>query len=112
MDRKALSPASKRNKTARAILVTASALCVSVAVVAANHIPNLLAYLDPSGAVQTFNQTGALNTASPFFQDLGTNDRTCATCHVASDGWTVTPAHILARFNATQGMDPIFRPVD
>ena len=113
MDRNAVSPAtSQKNKTARAIMVIAFSVCVSMAVVAASHVPNLLAFLDPSGAVQTFNQNGALDTASPFFQKLGTNDRNCATCHQASDGWTVTPTHIQARFNATQGTDPIFRPVD
>jgi cytochrome c peroxidase len=114
MDRNAVRPPAtfKAKKTARAILVTASAMCISVAVVAASHMPNFLAFLDSSGAVQTFNQNGALDNANPFFQVLGTNDRTCATCHEPSDGWSLTPLHVQARFEATQGMDPLFRPVD
>jgi hypothetical protein len=47
-----------------------------------------------------------------FFQDLGSNGRRCVTCHQASDAWSITPPHIQARFKATQGTDPIFRPVD
>ncbi len=51
-------------------------------------------------------------TNTPFFQSLGTNGRTCGTCHVASEGWTITPAGMQARFNATNGMDPAFRTND
>ena len=40
---------------------------------------------------------------------MGTNDRTCATCHDASDGWSITPAHLQQRFQTTQGTDPVFR---
>jgi hypothetical protein len=49
---------------------------------------------------------------NPFFQKLGTNGRSCDTCHQASDGWTVIPPHIRDRFDATDGTDPIFRLVD
>ena len=45
----------------------------------------------------------------PFFQDLGTNGRRCVSCHQPAEGWTVTPAGVQARFEATQGLDPIFR---
>jgi len=43
---------------------------------------------------------------------LGTNGRACASCHVSSDAWTITPPDLQARFNSSQGLDPIFRPVD
>ena len=99
------------NKT-RAFAVLVVAATVSLAVAAATYLPEFVAFVDPSGVVQTFNKTGALNSNSPFFQSLGTNGRTCATCHAPSDGWTVTPPHVQARFNATQGLDPIFAPVD
>ena len=51
-------------------------------------------------------------TTNPFFRSMGTNGRSCVTCHQPSDAFSVTPPHILRRFNATQGTDPIFRPVD
>ncbi|HYL81085.1 MAG TPA: hypothetical protein VEU07_09745, partial [Candidatus Acidoferrum sp.] len=64
---------------------------------------------DPTGKVQTFTAQGSIDTESPFFKSLGTNGRSCSTCHQPSDGWTVTPPHIQDRFNATGGTDPIFR---
>jgi len=41
-------------------------------------------------------------TKNAFFQDIGTNGRRCVTCHQATT-LTVTPPHILARFEATNG---------
>lgn len=66
-----------------------------------------------TGYLATFSTTGSIEPANnPFFQSLGTNGRSCATCHVAGDAWSVTPAHLQQRFDATRGTDPIFRPVD
>lgn len=69
----------------------------------------LLVFPNPTGLSATFNTAGAIDRSNPFFQRLGTNGRSCETCHQASEGWTVTPQHIQARFNATKGTDPIFR---
>jgi cytochrome c peroxidase len=66
---------------------------------------------DASGTVETFSQTLVDNT-NPFFTQLGTNSRTCNTCHVASDGWSITPVNLQQRFQSTQGTDPIFKVVD
>lgn len=67
-----------------------------------------------SGAAQTLNASGGpvVDTTNPFFRSLGTNDRSCATCHDVLDNMTVTPQRIQARFAATGGTDPIFRTVD
>jgi len=73
---------------------------------------NLLGFLDPTGQIQTFSATGSFDNANPFNQSLGTNGRTCTTCHQESDGLSVTPAHITDRFNKTNGTDPIFRTND
>ena len=53
-----------------------------------------------------------VDPTNPFFQSLGTNGRTCATCHDVQTNMTVTPASVQARFAATDGTDPIFRTVD
>jgi cytochrome c peroxidase len=50
--------------------------------------------------------------SNPFFAVLGTNGRSCATCHVQATGWTITPAYVQARFTASNGTDPLFRVVD
>jgi hypothetical protein len=75
---------------------------------------------DPSGEVQTFttDPSGQIDSTSAFFQSLGTNGRTCATCHLQSDGWSISAAHVLTRFNQATfdangvASDPIFRTVD
>jgi cytochrome c peroxidase len=64
------------------------------------------------GVAATISATGAIDLANPFFQSLGSNGRSCGTCHQAQDGWTVTPKTIRARFDATGGTDPIFRTND
>lgn len=67
---------------------------------------------DASGALRTFTPSGAIDTDNAFFQSIGSNGRSCNSCHRQEDGWSITPAHVRARFNATQGNDPIFRTND
>ena len=68
---------------------------------------------DPSGRIATFQPGGPTFTAlNPFFQNLGTNGRTCFTCHQPQTGWSVSAANVQARFRASLGTDPIFRLVD
>lgn len=75
-------------------------------------IPELEIYRDPSGAVATFQPNGATATAkNGFFQDLGTNGRTCFTCHQPQDGWSLSAQHAQDRFFRDFN-DPLFRLVD
>lgn len=68
---------------------------------------------DPNGEIATFQPGGPTITAmNAFFQNLGTNQRTCFTCHQPQNGWTVSVASVQARFAASKGSDPIFRLVD
>jgi hypothetical protein len=68
---------------------------------------------DPSGAVGTFQPNGATITSNnAFFQNLGTNERTCFTCHQPANGWGVSAAGVQIRFALSGGGDPIFRLVD
>ncbi|HEY5949009.1 MAG TPA: hypothetical protein VIV40_26135 [Kofleriaceae bacterium] len=62
-----------------------------------------------TGFADTFFAAGSLDTSNPFFASLGTNGRSCVSCHQQAEGWSITPAGVKARFDATQGMDPIFR---
>jgi cytochrome c peroxidase len=76
-------------------------------------IPRFDTAADPSGAIGTFQPNGATFTNNnAFFQNLGTNGRTCFTCHEPQSGWTVSAARVAARFAASGGADPIFRIVD
>ena len=85
---------------------------VTVALADSGFLPNLFPFQDPTGKVKTFSTTGKVDLTGPFFQSLGTNGRSCASCHQASDAWSVSAAHIAQRFEDTQGLDPIFRPND
>jgi cytochrome c peroxidase len=67
---------------------------------------------DASGRWSTFSPGAAPSPGNPFFQSLGRNGRSCATCHSPSDAWTATPPALQARFLATAGADPIFASLD
>jgi cytochrome c peroxidase len=71
-----------------------------------------LSFSDPDGRFTTITTGQSFDLNNPFFQSLGTNGRSCGSCHVASDAWSITPSHIQARFYATSGKDPIFRTSD
>ena len=67
---------------------------------------------DPSGTIATFQPNGPTITAkNAFFQNLGTNGRTCFTCHQPQDGWSLSAQHALDRFYADPD-EPLFRLVD
>ena len=63
-----------------------------------------------TGAARVVSVNGAaIDENNPFFQNLGTNGRRCVTCHQPSAAMTITPAQIQQVFNASQGLDPLFR---
>jgi hypothetical protein len=90
-----------------------AALLLGLAVVAAAAaIPNLFPFTDPTGVVSTYSTTGSIDTSNPFFQSLGTNGRSCATCHIAGNAFGLDVKNVRARFAASQGRDPLFAAVD
>src|SRR4051812_24707634 len=76
-------------------------------------IPEFDADFDPSGMIATAQPEGPTQTSrNAFFANIGTNGRTCFTCHQPQNGWSVSAADVQARFRASYGTDPIFRLVD
>lgn len=76
-------------------------------------IPNGTSFLNLGGASQTYSTVGGgIDQTGLFFQSLGTNGRSCASCHRPSDGMSVSALHVQLRFDQTGGLDPIFRTVD
>lgn len=65
-----------------------------------------------AGWARTATPTGTIDESNPFFASLGTNGRSCGTCHKSAEGWTITPLGVTLRFLLTDGTDPIFRPHD
>jgi cytochrome c peroxidase len=105
---------------------TASLLVLAVAVVISGtvngqlppspnqaFIPNGTSFLNPGGASQTYSTIGGgIDETGLFFQSLGTNGRSCGSCHQPSDGMSVSALDVQLRFDLTAGLDPIFRTVD
>ena len=65
-----------------------------------------------SGWLQTNTPSGRIDTDNPFFASLGSNGRSCNSCHRQAEGWTISAAEIRERFQQSNGTDPIFAPVD
>jgi cytochrome c peroxidase len=79
----------------------------------AQSLPNLLPLPNGSGLLETYNVNNApISLAGAFFQSLGTNGRSCSSCHLPTEGWTVSAAEVQLRFLLTRGLDPIFRTND
>jgi len=75
-------------------------------------IANFTRFEDPHGQYASYSTSGFIDTTGPFFQKLGTNGRSCVSCHEPQTGWTIIPQEVQFRFLLTRGRDPIFRPVD
>ncbi len=77
-----------------------------------NQLPNLFEASNKHGKGATYSSAGGIDFNNPFFKSLGSNGRSCATCHVPTEGWTITPKGVQALFDKTKGQDPLFRLVD
>lgn len=69
-------------------------------------------FRDDSGTLRTFTTAGSLDLQNPFFQPLGTNGRSCNTCHKEANGWGLSLAMINSIFDSTNGLDPLFASFD
>ena len=88
--------------TNQVVILTPQELCGDMLAPAPNR----------AGLAQSATPSGEVDLTSPFFASLGTNERSCGTCHLSTQGWTITPAGVQARFWMSAGLDPIFRPHD
>jgi cytochrome c peroxidase len=75
-------------------------------------ISNLQPYHDPSGEIASFSLDGAIDTRNAFFQSLGTNGRSCSTCHAASRAFSISPEDVRTQFTRSGGADPLFASID
>ena len=79
----------------------------------AQALPNLFPFPNLSGLLETYNSAGKpIDLTGPFFQSLGTNGRSCGSCHRPAQGWSISAQEVKVRFELTQGLDPIFRTND
>ena len=67
---------------------------------------------NPSGSSSSVSSAGRIALEGGFFTDFGTNGRTCVTCHDPGEGWGIAVRTLAERFDDSDGLDPLFRPVD
>lgn len=99
-----------------AMAAHAQAMQVELGIIGAQTIPPTIpqtdTVADSTGSVTTYQPNGATPTSSnAFFQSLGTNGRSCFTCHEPQDGWGLRATDATTRFKA-KPVDPIFNVVD
>ncbi|HKQ71239.1 MAG TPA: hypothetical protein VJT73_17970 [Polyangiaceae bacterium] len=68
--------------------------------------------LNRTGFARSATPTNTVDQTNPFFASLGTNGRSCGSCHLAGEGWSITPTGVKLRFLLTGGTDPLFAPHD
>lgn len=74
--------------------------------------PKLTLGIDGAGIIATYKIDGPIDTHNEFFTSLGTNGRSCSTCHNADQAMSFTPAHAQRLYDRTRGTDPLFASVD
>ncbi len=111
-----IRPASSHPRTTLfALAIAATALCGGARAErpdVGSQGPQMQIFFDAAGIIGTLDVNGAVNEQGAFFRNLGTNGRTCATCHVASQAMSLSATGIQVRFAQTRGQDPLFAAVD
>src|SRR4051812_39346282 len=99
-----------------AFLVGAVAVWATVIIAAAGggsqRDSRVLMHPNYAGEARTFSPSRAIDLNNPFFQDLGSNKRTCASCHQPDSAWSITPENLEHRFQTSKGNDAVFRSND
>ncbi|MGB7025048.1 MAG: hypothetical protein WBD73_14730 [Candidatus Acidiferrales bacterium] len=104
--------AGKRIRAHRRFGVGLMAITALATAVAAASLPNLFPFKDSSGVLETYSLTGSFDESGPFFQVLGTNGRSCGTCHVVKNGMGLSAANAESVYERTNGYDPLFAKFD
>lgn len=67
---------------------------------------------NPGGEAATFSTKGSVNLTGEYFKAPGTNGRSCASCHIPEEAWSITPATLQRLFDETNGTHPVFNLLD
>jgi hypothetical protein len=96
--------AAKRRTTSAAAFII---WVLTETAASAQSLPNLFPIPNGSGFLETYNvDNTSIDLTGPFFQSLGTNGRSCFSCHRPAEGWSVSAAEVQTRFVLTQGVGP------
>jgi cytochrome c peroxidase len=96
------------------LCVLLSVLCVAGQLHAEPALtrPGLTVGIDSTGLVGTYKIDGRIDKHTEFFQSLGSNGRSCSTCHIAEQAMSLTPIHAQRLYEQSRGADPLFASVD
>jgi len=75
-------------------------------------IDNNRPFRNDAGHAATVSTQGAVDLRGEYFQAQGTNGRSCGTCHLPQEAWSITPRTIQRLFDESGGTHPIFNPLD
>jgi cytochrome c peroxidase len=67
---------------------------------------------NPGGHAATFSTQGFIDLTGEYFQAQGTNGRSCASCHIPKEAWSINPGTLQRLFDETEGTDPVFNLLD
>src|SRR5687767_11595462 len=54
-----------------------------------SSISNNHLFRNPGGKAATFSTLGSVSLTGEYFQAQGTNGRSCASCHIAEEAWSI-----------------------
>ncbi|HKQ75073.1 MAG TPA: hypothetical protein VJ810_15360 [Blastocatellia bacterium] len=77
-----------------------------------DSIPNNHPVKNPDGKSATFSTQGSVDLTGEYFQAQGTNGRSCASCHIPEEAWSITPCTLQELFDKTDGAHPVFNLLD
>jgi hypothetical protein len=76
-------------------------------------LTQLQGYRNAAGQLGIYQSQGEVDASrNAFFQSLGSNGRSCFSCHRPGDGMSVNTGTLRQLFAASAGTDPVFAPVD
>jgi cytochrome c peroxidase len=79
---------------------------------AARKTSNIFLSPNAAGQMGTVSTTGMIEPGNAFFRSLGTNGRSCGSCHFQANAFGLSAEAARAVFATTGGTDPLFAPVD
>lgn len=89
-----------------------SALVAQVSSMNPDQLPNNLPHPNPGGKAATFSTQGSVDLTGEYFQPQGSNGRSCASCHIPEEAWSINPGTLQDLFDQTGGTHPVFNTLD
>ncbi len=74
--------------------------------------PNNQPVENPGGKGASFSTEGFIDLDNAFHTAQGSNGRSCGTCHLPDDGWSIRPETAQRLFDESDGLHPLFNLID